>query len=41
MRENSPYVDDLINGGPTVREAMQVKEIATEIFLQGGFKLHK
>ena len=40
-KEKSLYVDDLINGGPTVRAAMQVKETSTEIFAQGGFTLHK
>ena len=39
--EKSLYVDDLINGGPTVGAATQVKETATEIFAQGGFTLHK
>ena len=34
-------VDDLINGGPTVEAAREVKEISTEIFAQGGFTLHK
>ena len=37
--EKSLYVDDLINGGPTVGAATQVKE--TAIFAQGGFTLHK
>ena len=35
------YVDDLINGGPTVEAAKQVKETSTEVFAQGGFTLHK
>ena len=39
--ERSLYVDDLINGGPTVEAAREVKEISTEIFAQGGFTLHK
>ena len=39
--EKSLYVDDLINGGPTVEAARQVKETSTEIFAQGGFTLHK
>ena len=39
--EKSLYVDDLINGGPTVGAALQVKETSTEIFAQGGFTLHK
>ena len=39
--EKSLYLDDLINGGPTVTAAMQVKETVTEIFAQGGFTLHK
>lgn len=39
--EKSLYVDDLINGGPTVEAAKQVKETSTEVFAQGGFTLHK
>ena len=39
--ENSLYVDNLIDDGPTVRVAIQVKEIATKMFTQGGFTLHK
>ena len=39
--ERSLYVDDLINGGPTVEAAKQVKETSTEVFSQGGFTLHK
>ena len=39
--ERSLYFDDLINGGPTVEAARQVKETSTEIFAQGGFTLHK
>ena len=39
--ERSLYVDDLINGGPTVETAKQVKETSTEVFSQGGFTLHK
>ena len=37
----SLYVDDLINCGPTVEAAKQVKETLTEVFDQGGFTLHK
>ena len=39
--EKSLYVDDLINGGPTVEAGRQVEETSTEIFAQGGFALHK
>ena len=39
--EKSLYVDDLINGGPTVEAAKQVKETSTEVFAQGGFTLRK
>ena len=39
--EKSLYVDDLINGAPTVEAAKQVKEASTEVFAQGGFTLHK
>ena len=39
--EKSLYVDDLINGGPTVEAAKEVKETSTEVFAQGGFTLHK
>ena len=31
----------MINGGPTVEAAKQVKETSTEVFSQGGFTLHK
>ena len=37
----SLYVDDLINCGPTVEAARQVKETSTEVFAQDGFTLHK
>ena len=37
----SLYVDDLINGGPTVEAARQIKEVSTEIFALAGFTLHK
>ena len=33
--EKSLYVDDLINGGPTVEAAKQVKEMSTEVLLKG------
>lgn len=33
--EKSLYVDDLINGGPTLEAARQVKETSNEIFTQG------
>ena len=39
--EKSLYLDDLINGGPTVEAAKQVKETSTEVFAQGGFTLQK
>ena len=39
--EKTLYVDHLINGGPTVEAAKQVKETSTEVFAQGGFTLHK
>ena len=39
--EKSLYVDDLINGGPTVEAAKQFKETSTEVFAQEGFTLHK
>ena len=39
--EKRLYVDDLINGAPTVEAAKQVKETSTEVFAQGGFTLHK
>ena len=39
--QKSLYVDDLINGGPTVKAAEQVKKTSTEVFAQGGFTLHK
>ena len=37
----SMYVDDLISGGFTREEILEIKEIATQIFQAGGFKLHK
>ena len=40
LRKN-PYVDDLISGKPTVREAMELNEGATSIFTDAKFKLHK
>ncbi|XP_068674477.1 uncharacterized protein [Montipora foliosa] len=38
---NSLYVDDLINGKPTVSEARQLKEGTIEIFDYTNFTLHK
>ncbi|XP_048580704.1 uncharacterized protein LOC116619237 isoform X2 [Nematostella vectensis] len=35
------YVDDLISGASTVKEARELKEKATQIFQDAGFKLHK
>ncbi|XP_068680119.1 uncharacterized protein [Montipora foliosa] len=37
----SLYVDDLISGKPTVREARELKEVAISIFADAKFKLHK
>ena len=37
----SLYVDDLISGKPTVREAKELKEGAISIFADAKFKLHK
>lgn len=39
--EKRLYVDDLVNGGPTVEAARQVKETSTTIFAQGAFTIHK
>lgn len=38
--EKGLYIDDLINCGPTVRAALQVKTV-TKILNRGGFTLHK
>ena len=35
------YVDDLISGGCKKEEVIELKEIATKIFREGGFTLHK
>ena len=35
------YVDDLISGGTTVPKAREMKDAATKIFADAGFKLHK
>ena len=40
-RERSLYVDDLIGGGETVNEALQLKETAKSIFKVATFELHK
>ena len=37
----SLYVDDLITGGPTVRETQHLKESAQTIFSEAQFELHK
>ena len=37
----SLYVDDLLSGKPTVKEAQQFKEEAIEVFQDATFKLHK
>ena len=39
--ERSLYVDDLISGGQSVSQALQVKETAIEVFNDARFKLHK
>ena len=38
---NSLYVDDLISGAPSVKEANQQKEGSTKIFADAKFTLHK
>ena len=35
------YVDDLINGGETTKQALEIKMTATAIFGVATFKLHK
>lgn len=37
----SLYVDDLISGGTTVKEALQLKQEVTTIFSDATFTLHK
>lgn len=37
----SVHVDDLITGGPTVRETQHLKESAQTIFSEAQFELHK
>ena len=37
----SMYVEDLISGGFSREEVLELKTIATQIFQAGGFKLHK
>ena len=39
--ERSLYVDDLIGGGETVKEALELKETAKSIFKEATFELHK
>ena len=35
------YVDDLVTGGATVQETGEKKAVATEIFEESAFKIHK
>ena len=37
----SMYVDDLILGGYNEEELIELKEIATKMFQEGGFTLYK
>ena len=37
----SLYVDDFVSGGPTVREAQEIKAGAIDVFGQASIKLHK
>ena len=39
--ERSMYVDGLISGGETTKQALELKMTATRIFGQATFKLHK
>ena len=39
--ERSLYVDDLIGGGETIKEALKLKETAKSIFKEATFELHK
>ena len=39
--ERSMYVDDLISGGKTTKQALEIKMTATTIFGEATFKLHK
>lgn len=39
--ERRLYVNDLLTGGQTIQEAMEVKVAATEIFNKASFQLHK
>ena len=39
--ERSMYVDDLISGGETTKQALEIKMTATAIFGVATFKLHK
>ena len=39
--ERSMYVDDLISGGETTKQALEIKVTATTIFGEATFKLHK
>ena len=37
----STYVDDLISGGYNEEELIELEEIATKMFQEGWFTLHK
>ena len=39
--ERSIYVDDLISGGETTKQALEIKMTATTIFHEATFKLRK
>ena len=39
--ERSMYVDDLISGGETAKQALEIKMTATTTFGEATFKLHK
>lgn len=39
--ERSMYVEDLITGGETTEQALEIKMTATTIFGEAAFKLHK
>ena len=39
--ERSMYVDDLISGGETTKQALEIKMTATTIFGEATFKPHK
>ena len=39
--DKGPYADDLVSGGPTVREFQEIKAGAIHVFGQASIKLHK